>query len=116
MKFVLIVNAAPFSDQGALSAYHFCVAALNKGYAVKQVFFYGDGCMQQLEPNTSHAQEINSYQAWLKLQQQYNLSLEYCHTAADNRGLPNTGILKTSSLSQLILAINQADRVLSFGG
>lgn len=117
LNFTVLVNAAPFSQQGSTSAYHFCRAALAKKQRIARVFFYGDGVLNANSFITPPQDEFNIVQAWQALAEKHGVELVVCIAAATRRGLLDANLaagFKLSGLGQLAEAITQSDRLITF--
>ncbi len=129
MKFSVLVLGAPFNHQASYSAYRFCQALLESEHTLHRVFFYQDGVHNSSALATPPQDEKNLYQAWQTLQKQYDLDLVSCIAAAARRGIVNKSEaerhnvdhhnlakgFELSGLGQMVEAINQSDRVITFG-
>lgn len=129
MKFALLINSSPYTFQASDTAYQFCLAALQQGHVIQQVFFYHDAvyigsalaCPPQDEPNITIR--------WQTLATQHNIELIICVAAALKRGIlseeeaslyakPGFNLasgFKIAGLGQLIQASLTADRIVEFG-
>lgn len=129
MNYSILVKAAPFSQQGAVSAYRFCQAVLNKGHSINRIFFYGNGVLNANGFAIHPQDETNLVTQWSQLAKQYRLELIICISAALRRGIIDTQEaeryekkasnlaegFKISGLGQLIEASITADRFIVFG-
>jgi tRNA 2-thiouridine synthesizing protein D len=118
MKFSILVNSAPFSHQSAHTAYQFCKAALENNHQILRVFFYQDGVYNANKFSASLTSEAHLVDAWQTLATQYQIELVLCVTSATQRGIIETNLadtFKISGLGQLLDAVINADRFLSFG-
>lgn len=127
MRFSILVTAAPHYA-GAVTAYQFSKAVLNSGNHITRIFFYSDGVYNSNAFTTLPQDEFNLVHAWQQLAQEHNLELIVCVSAALRRGIidqteaarydKNAANLaegfKISGLGQLIEAMIQADRFISF--
>lgn len=128
MNFAILVNAAPYSQQSSLTAYHFCSAVLAQGHRLPRIFFYQDGVLNGNSFISPPQDEFNLVQAWQQLAEQYGVELSICISAALRRGLLDTteaeryqhsgANLATkftlTGLGQLVEAMIHADRFLVF--
>jgi tRNA 2-thiouridine synthesizing protein D len=133
LTYTILVQSAPFSKQASSTAYHFCNHLLRKGHRLLAVFFYGDA-VHNASGLVNAPSDEPTIPAWQNLAQNYGFDLLMCSTAAQRRGIlsaevveqlqstqgnmdlkPNlaTGFQYTS-LSQLIMLAQQADRFISF--
>jgi tRNA 2-thiouridine synthesizing protein D len=130
MKLAVIVNTGPYQHQGSDSAYHYTRAALEKGHEVFRVFFYHDGVYNGTRLATPPQDDRNVTARWTELALAHELDLVICVAAAQRRGIvdPEEKVrngkdadniapgFRISGLGQLIDAVIEADRVVSFGG
>jgi tRNA 2-thiouridine synthesizing protein D len=117
LNFAILVKAPPFSQQGALTAYHFCKAALAQGHSIVQIFFYQEGVRNALALQDSPADEFDLNKAWCELAGKYSIELLICSAAAQRRAVNAiTPGFQIAGLGQLIAASTTADRFLEFGG
>ena len=129
MKISILVLSAPYSSQGAHSAYCFAKAALQSGTKVHRVFFYQDAVHASTGLATPPQDEFNLYSAWQALKKEYELDLVVCIAAAARRGLINeqeatrhnklshniSEEFELSGLGQLVEACAMSDRLITFG-
>jgi tRNA 2-thiouridine synthesizing protein D len=115
MVFSLIVLNAPWQGQAAQSAFRFAEAVLAAGHELRQVFFYGDGA-QALAAGSRAADQPDLDRAWRELGERHGVAILACTTAAERRGvgLEGGGAAKAGTLGQLMLALSDSDRVLTF--
>jgi len=115
LSFSVLVNTAPFAQQGALSAYHFSKAVLTGGYKLPRIFFYSNGVHNANQMTNLPEDEINLMALWQQLADQYGVELVICVAAAQRRGLDRFAAgFKVSGLGQLVEAIMQTDRLVVF--
>jgi tRNA 2-thiouridine synthesizing protein D len=126
--FAIVVRAAPYSSQAALSAYHFCTAALAAGHSIQRLFFYEDGVLNASANIVPPQDELHLPQAWQTLVQQHGIDAVVCVSSALKRGvvdaaeaerygLPASSLLPgfvIGGLGTLVESCVQADRVLNF--
>ncbi|MEW6467233.1 MAG: sulfurtransferase complex subunit TusD [Pseudomonadota bacterium] len=129
MQFALLVTAAPHQEN-AWHALQFCRAALAAGHTVPRVFFYGDGAAHGnvlLLPPQDEAQVARD---WAALAAAHGIELVVCVAAAFKRGVMDADSARRegksganlapgyviSGLGQLVEALCEADRVVSFTG
>lgn len=125
-RFVLLVNTAPYSKQGASTAYQFAKALLRNDQIIEAIFFYMDGVTNGNPLLSPPSDELNLYKSWTELASQHPLKLLLCVTEALRRGvvdekmLQSQGALDTTpgfiiaGLGQLFEAISNADRFIVF--
>lgn len=123
------VLSAPYSSQEALAAYRFANAALLAGHTVKRIFFHGDGVLNANCLSSPPQDELHLYQAWINLAKSHNIELIVCIASALRRGiLDESESLRyqkpafsmqapfvLSGLGQLVEALVESDRFISFG-
>lgn len=129
MKLTVVVYAAPYSSQSALSAYRFTVSALAAGHEIHRVFFYHDGVHASNALSTPPQDEFDLVQAWQVLIKTHALDAVTCVASALKRGIldhqeaeryekPAANLAEgfvLSGLGQLVEASIVSDRVVSFG-
>ena len=115
MVFSLIVLNAPWQGQAAQSAFRFAEAALLAGHELRQVFFHGDGA-QALVAGSRGADQADLERAWRELGTRHGIAILACATAAERRGIASegAGAAKAGTLGQLMMALADSDRVLTF--
>ena len=119
MVFSLIVLNALSQGQAAQSAYRFAEAVLAAGHELRQVFFYGDGA-GALRPGVGAADRPDLGLAWRDLAARHGVSILACTAAAERRGIDlaaadaRPGAARPGTLGQLMLALADSDRVLTF--
>jgi len=116
MVFSLIVLNAPWQGQAAQSAYRFAEAVLAGGHELRQVFFYGDGAQALSAGSRRAADQPDLDGAWRALAARHGVSILACTTAAERRGATasGAGAAQPGTLGQLLLAMADSDRVLTF--
>lgn len=129
MSISILVLGAPFNSQAAYSAYRFTRASLELNQTINRVFFYQSGIHTATNLACPPRDEFNLYDAWQALKHDHKLDLVVCIAAAARRGLidaseakrhnkPAHNMAETfelSGLGQLIEAITQSDRLITFG-
>ena len=121
MVFTLLVFGAAAGGEGAVSAFRFAGALLAAGHHLRQVFFYGDGVASVRRAEVP-ADELDLEAGWRKLAAAHGFPLIACATAAIRRGLlmndeteaVRNGIVHAGTLGQLMIALDETDRVVSF--
>ncbi len=127
-SFAVVVRAAPYSSQAALSAYHFCRAVLESGHVIQRLFFYEDGVLNACANIVPPQDELHLPKAWQELIQSHGIDAVVCVASALKRGvvdageaaryaLPSASLLPGFSiggLGQLVDASVKADRVVNF--
>lgn len=128
MIFNIQINAAPYSHQGADTAYHFILATLEKGHTIDRVFFYGDGVYNGNNLSVPPQDERNIVHRWSVLAEDTGIDLVICIAAAQRRGILDTAEgrrhgkyadnlaagFRLSGLGQLVEAAIESDRLLVF--
>lgn len=121
MVFTLLVFGSGAAGQGASTAFRFAGAAIAAGHHVRQVFFYGDG-VAAVRRAELPADELDLEVGWRKLAATHGFPLIACATAAIRRGLlandeteaVRNGVVHAGTLGQLMIALDDSERVLSF--
>ena len=118
MKLGILVNEGPFTHQASDSAYHFAVAAIEKGHEVSRVFFYNDGVFNANRLSEPQTDDRNLVAQWAKLGKENSIDLVVCIAAALRRGIKEEVLqegFRISGLGQLVEAGIQNDRLVVFG-
>jgi len=127
-SFTLLVTSAPFSEQGAYSAYRFALAAAQAKHSINGIFFYQSGTLNGSSLQITPSNEFDLYAAWEKLSQQYQVPLMVCVSAASKRGVTTAEDAQESDnphfslaapfesvgLGELATLISSSDRLLQF--
>ncbi len=127
MLFTVVITASACSP-GALSAYRFTQALIQKHHTVAQVFFYGDA-VNIANANLTPAQdEPDIHRLWAKLIINHSIQTTVCIATALKRGVLDTQEQERYSklshciappfelggLGQLVEATANSDRAVSF--
>ena len=129
LRYALLINAAPQSGEAATSALRFAETLLKMGHHIERLFFYGDGVINASSLTVMPQDETNLPAAWNALIEENGLSSVVCVSSAIRRGIVDSAEARrhelpasscnTSSeiggLGQLIEALSNCDRTLSFG-
>ena len=129
LRYVLLINAAPQSGEAANSALRFAGTLLEMGHHIERLFFYGDGVINSSNLTVMPQDETNLPAVWNALIEENGLSSVVCVSSAIRRGIVDSAEARrhelpasscyTSSeiggLGQLIEALSNCDRTLSFG-
>lgn len=127
MQFTLLVYGPPFAGQSAQSALRFARSAVGGGHGVSRVFFYHDGAFNGAAAIIPPQDEPDLRIAWQTLNQEAGVDLVICISTALRRGVldareasrndrPVTLApgFRLAGLGELVEAINQDDRLLTF--
>ena len=126
--FALLVTHAPWDSQSAYSAFRFAKAAIETGHKVKGIFFYQAGVLNGNSFQSGHSDELKLYQKWCELNEQFQIPLQVCVTAANRRGIINAEDAEEQDvnhfnlslpfsevgLGELVSLMNEADRTVQF--
>ncbi|MGK0440423.1 MAG: tRNA 2-thiouridine synthesizing protein D [Pseudohongiellaceae bacterium] len=129
MKYSILVLGAPYSTQSMSTALRFSKALLKKNHSIFRVFFYHDAVNAGNSLITPPQDEQNIPAQWQALVKEHQLDLVVCIASALKRGVlneteadryekPTHNLLEgfdISGLGQLVEAMAQSDRVVSFG-
>ena len=129
MNFAISVHGAPYASESALSAHRFAAAALAAGHNITRVFFYHDGVRTADGLAVSPQGEDSVHRLWVSLHEQHGVELAVCIAAALKRGIVSEDeraryemaaasvhpAFEIVGLGQLIDALMQADRAITFG-
>lgn len=122
MKTLAVVITTPPYSHLTITALNYVEAALIAGIDVIGVFFYQDGAMHANENISIASDEYQAIAQWQRLQQQYQLPLHVCITAAEKRGIavdpinnePMNAAFTISGLGELIELTTKAARLVQF--
>jgi tRNA 2-thiouridine synthesizing protein D len=128
LSYAILINGAPYLEQGAHTAYHFTKALLTKGHRIYRLFFYANGVHNGNFFITSAADELSLITGWQQLIEQYRLDMTVCVASANRRGVLDrtdaekhedafgnlASCFKIGGLGQLVDAILHADRFIVF--
>ncbi len=129
MKFAIALFAAPHQP-AARRALRFAEAALADGHEIVRLFFYQDGVHSASSSVVSGQDELDVAAEWRAFVQAHNLDGVVCIAAALRRGVldadeasryaRNAASVQApwtlSGLGQLHEAVQDADRLICFGG
>lgn len=129
MKFVISVQAGPQSP-ASRRALKFAQAVLSEGHEILRIFLYQDGVGNATAVPVLPQDEQDLGAAWAEFIQRHQLDAVVCVAAALRRGILDASeaqrygreasvlgaAWELSGLGQLHEAIQQADRLVSFGG
>lgn len=116
-NYLLMLHGTPWSNQTVLSACQFAQVALNSGHTISAIFLYQDSVLNAINSLDISSDELNGQSHLLKLQQQHQVKLMLCVTAAEKRGLSELNIpaeFTVSSLAEFAELTTQADKVIQF--
>ena len=111
LRFALLVTGPCYGTQSAADAYRFARALLAQGHHIASIFFYQEGVYNGNSLSLPANDETDLYQAWVKLANEQDLSLELCVAAALRRGL-----VDQDSAQQAGLAAFNVKAPFSLGG
>lgn len=122
MKTLAVVVTTPPYSHLTITALTYVEAALVAGINVIGVFFYQDGAMHANKNISIACDEYQAIAHWQRLQQQHQLPLHICITAAEKRGIScdtidNTQIneaFTVSGLGELVELTTKASRLVQF--
>jgi len=117
----VVVTTPPYSHL-TITALTYVEAALVAGINVIGVFFYQDGAMHANKDISIASDEYQAIVHWQRLQQQYQLPLHICITAAEKRGIACDSIdneqvnkaFTVSGLGELVELTTKASRLVQF--
>lgn len=115
MRFDLLVQGAPLATGAPERALKFARAAIAAGHRIGRIFFYDDGVTVA---NRFAADKSGTQAQLAQLAAQSQFELAVCVTAAGRRGIRRDESLAEGfvivGLGQLIEAIEESDRLVSF--
>lgn len=118
MKFAILILEGPYQHQASDSAYHFTVAALNKGHEICGIFFYNDGVQNTTSLMTPPQDDRHISNRWSELVKKHGIDTIVCIAAAKRRGITDGNLVpgaRISGLGQLTELGITADRLVTFG-
>lgn len=129
MKFAIALFSAPQAPSSR-RALRFAEAALAGGHEIVRLFFYQDGVHNAVESVVVPQDEQDTAAQWRELIRQHQLDAVVCIAAALRRGVLDQAEAdryqrtaasvaapwELSGLGQLHEAVQQADRLVCFGG
>lgn len=84
----LLITTAPFdANIAVMGHYQRAKALLADGHKLRNAFFYLQGTYHAIPSLIKNSQGLTPYLGWLELQQQCQLRLMVCISAANQRGL-----------------------------
>ncbi|MFC3121750.1 sulfurtransferase complex subunit TusD [Agaribacter flavus] len=86
-RFAIFITKAPYDSRNPETALQFCIAAVENGHTVEQVFFYSAAIHTASKLLLPNSDELNQREAWKHFSTQYKVPLYVCSTAATRRGL-----------------------------
>ena len=121
MQISLLVQGSPTSSRACHSALAFARAVAESEHSLYRVFFYQEAVTIGHRYFDSPQDEPNLQNDWLQFGSTHNVELVICVSAAQRRGISRTKDHDTvaagfvvSGLGQLIDAMLESDRVVSF--
>jgi len=117
----VVITTPPYSPL-TVTALTYVETALIAGIDVIGVFFYQDGAMHANENISIASDEYQAIAHWQRLNQQYQLPLHICITAAEKRGIACdsvdneeiNGAFTVSGLGELVELTTKATRLVQF--
>lgn len=86
-SFMLLVHSGRYANQSSRSALLYANAIIDKGHALKAVFFYNDGVSAANGLSVIPSDELDNTNGFKQLHQNHNIPLLLCVTAAEKRGI-----------------------------
>lgn len=87
MRYALLVQGGPYSQQAAHSALRFAEALIRRGHHLETVFFYHDGVYNAARLLAPPQDEPHLGDAWRRLHDEHGTRLQVCIAAGLRRGL-----------------------------
>lgn len=129
MIFSLVITGAPHSSNAPYSALRFARSALENGHGIHRIFLQGDGVLCATNLGQAPQDLLDVPALWQEFAAKHNIDVVVCVTSALKRGILNesearrygkghfnlAGGMEISGLGQLMDAIQQSDRVVTFG-
>lgn len=129
MIFSLVITGAPHSSNAPCSALRFARAALENGHRIYRIFLQGDGVLCASNLGQAPQDLLDVSVLWQEFAIEHNIDVVVCVASALKRGILNESEairygkghfnlgagMEMSGLGQLMDAIQQSDRVMTFG-
>lgn len=116
--FTCLVAHGPQQGQHSYSALQFCIAAVQQGHQIRQVFFYGDAVQHGNAHLDISSDEFNIQQRWQQFAGEYAVPLVICSTVASRHGVQEGANLApgfvASGLTEYIEAVANSERLVQF--
>ena len=116
-NYILMLHAAPWSNQAVLTACQFAHQAIKSGHTISAVFLYQDAVFNASQSLDISSDELNGQHHLLELHKKHNINLMLCVTAAEKRGLSELNIhpeFNISGLAEFAELSTQANKVIQF--
>jgi len=94
MKYAIQINSSPYQSSSSETAYQFIKTALEMGHDMVRIFFYQEGVYHAFRYATPPDDELQTVARWTQLANEYELDLVVCISAAQRRGLLESGEAK----------------------
>lgn len=128
MKYSIVIQGAPWSSPSALTALQFAESLIAGGHEITRLFFYQDGVCNGSAYCVPPQDEIDIPARWQALIESYKIDAVVCAASALKRGIldqaeadrydkPGHNLrpgFTVSGLGQLVDALSQSDRLISF--
>lgn len=129
MIFSLVITGAPHSSNAPYSALRFARAALDNGHRIHRIFLQGDGVLCASTLGQAPQDLLDIPALWQAFAAEHRIDVVVCVASALKRGILNeteakrygkghyniSESMELSGLGQLVDAIQQSDRVVTFG-
>lgn len=96
--FSLLVTGPAFGTDQSIRALNFARAVIQKGHAIKGVFFYQDGVLNASAFLLPESDEPNPSLEWVDLANEHHIQLHVCIAAAQRRGIIDSVIATENNL------------------
>ena len=127
-NYSILITSAPYQGQHAQRAIEFAKAAISSGHVVDNVFFYSEGVHHANHYMQEVGDEFYPLNAWKALNEEYNVALLVCITAAVKRGVVGhqealasgaTGVnlvapFQQAGLGEFFTALHNCEKVIQF--
>lgn len=130
MIYSLLVLSSPSRGHCALTAAEFARTSIERGHTIHRVFFLDAGTCAGSSFAVFPQDETDRLQPWIDLAEQHQVELILCISSALKHGMLDATearrheksgatihpAFSISGLGQLVDAVAQSDRVMTFGG
>jgi tRNA 2-thiouridine synthesizing protein D len=125
----LVVLSSPTGGLNSRNAAEFAHSAIERGHSIHRVFFLDEGVFAGSNTTVALHDQANPVERWVELAEKYAVDMVLCVTSALRRGVLDENessrndkpgpsahpAFQISGLGQLVDAITESDRMITFG-
>ena len=112
-----MVHSAHYANQSSRSALKLAQAVIERGHSLEAIFFYQDGIYHAGNHIDIPSDELNTQDGFIELNQQYQVPLLLCVTAAEKRGINENELadaFTVAGLAEMAAITATVDRLVQF--